>query len=370
MIGILIIIYVIPFIALILLVYAIIWGLSKSKNRKRYFTIFGCIVGTILLLVSTLFIDYKSIIITALTDKKVPDQYNEYPYLGYDTITANYSIQQIGEAIQTIYTDSLTNNTIITTRDIYLESRDVFLRIDSAGNFLGTFFNSHDLYSNGRFLLNEKGYSDWFVTGDSILRAYTPIEEVQNRKSFSSWYSSADFVKYLSDSIFVLHKDGVWYSGKQDFIEYYNSDDKEYPEKSDFAYAGLKERRANIISFITPEYNWEDQPFLTFKHCPDSIANGDLLFEYFGKEEYYSGFSHFLSGIGSPNGRGYHPAKWFGTAYCSLWLENTYVPFAYAMDLITDDDEEQYEMNLAIYKGKNYAILRGKYGTYLIRVKK
>ena len=339
-----IILFVLPFVALILLVIAVVRGF-KSKNPKRYFIVLGSIAGVIALWISSLFVDYESFIVNAVTSTKTPEKYRDYHYL-QDTITPNYSIKRLqGGAIQQMFTDTETSDLIVVTEKDHYYSY-FYHRIDTSGQLIGPFSLPDNIHQRGPYFIGSHAYCDWITSGDTICKPYTPIKETLNRETLRAWYQAADCVEFFSDSICVLHKDNIWYSCKVDFRPEYFSPE-EYLEKAPYLIEDLREERA-----------------YKFAGIPQKI-NNDLLLEHFCKEEYRSGFSRFLSGIGSPTGGRSADPRWIGTGYFELHLGNKYIPFT---STVVKRDEE-YEIELSLYKRNNYAILSKKHRAYLINIR-
>lgn len=355
------ILVVLPIIAIISFIIAVLWGVEKAKNPKKYFIILGCILVIIVFFVSTVFIDYRSNIVNAFHCERLPVEYREYHELK-DTVTPNYSIKELdGGSIDEIFTDLLTNNLIVVIRGRNSDADDFYHRIDITGRLLGSFKRPKGIYQSGRFLIGPHAYYNWITTGDTIGKAYIPINGVMSRKAIRPWYKAADYVNFFSDSICILHKDDVWYSCKQDFTQSNYFDDNGFLKKTDYAFAHIADKNIDIQS--PSGYG----KILLFKDYPASISGGIFSFEYFNKERYYSGFSHLLSGIGSPTGGGDHSERWYGTAYCKLRIGHIDFPFPYSM-VYSVGDNDPYRMEVSIYTTPNYAILSG-YRTYLISTK-
>lgn len=370
MIVLFIILFVLPVIAVISLIIAVVWGIKKAENIKRYFIILGCIVAGIAFFVSTAFIDYKSAIVNTFTSNDVPVEYQDYHYLS-DTITSDYSIIKLqDETINEIFTDLLTGNIIIVTHNENLDMKKSYHRIDSTGQLLGSFTTPNDVFQRGRYFIGEKSYCEWITTGDTTYNAYTPIVGVMNRETLKPWYEGADYAELFYYGICILHKDGVWYRGKFDFKRDEIAHNDKYPPKIDYALAHLADVDVNVQTMNDLNNDWSSNTYLTFNHCPSSINDGTFLFEYFYKEEYYSGFSSMFSGIGSPTGGGNHSARWYGTAYCKLRIGNTYIPFAYGIMTYEDTHGESYQMKLSMYVGSRCAIISNRYSTYIISTSK
>lgn len=364
--GIFIIIVAIPTIAILSIIIAIVWGFTKSKNSKKYFLILFGIIVAIAFFISTFFYDYKSTIVNTFSNIKVPAQYSKYPYLS-DTVTAKYAITVLDGSISEIFTDSLTHNLIVITKT----KDELFChRIDSLGRVLGSFTYPNYINQYGHYWLSPSGYYNWITTGDSICKAYTKIPNELTRETFSPWYNKADYVQFYSDSTCIFHMDDVWYSCQLDFNpKPYSSYGSPYKDKSDSTNTYLMERLIDIPFLEPTQYNSGayEQALLIFKKYPKTDSSGILSFEYFGKDYYDSGFSHFFSGMFSLNGDSYHSEKWYGVAYCKLKIGKQYIPFNYNMEHILGD-YDRYEMNLSIYISPSYAILAGVYNTYIISI--
>lgn len=321
--------------------------------------ILGCIVFVVAFFVSSVFIDYRSLVINYFHRVKIPVEYRGYLQLK-DTITADYLINRLeGQFIDEIFTDSLTNNLIVVTRNNGLDMVEFYHRINSAGRLLGSFTRPEKIYQTGRGLIGPHAYYDWIITGDTTLKVYSSVNGIMSREAMRPWYRAADYVKFFSDSICVLHKDDVWYSFKRDFHPNYYSDDEAYPPKTDYAYSHMANKRVDYQ--IMKEY----ESVLVFRECPATLGDGAFSFDYFSKERYHSGFSSLFSGIGSPTGGNISRAVWHGMAYCKLRIGDEYFPFIYRM-AYTSNHNEEYRMELSIYTGPNYAIISGRYNTYLV----